>query len=57
MGTLIVLHFDKSIIEVMIQLNSQSKNKGKGGHGIDSGILKMGGKSKIAELLIIKMGS
>ena len=41
----------------MIQLNSQSKNKGKGGHGIDSGILKMGGKSKIAELLIIKMGS
>lgn len=40
----------------MIQLNTITKGKSKNKKGIDSGLLKMGGKSKIAELLILKMG-
>ena len=39
----------------MIRLNTQTKDKGKTKSGIDSGILKRGGKSLISEKLIVKM--
>jgi hypothetical protein len=41
----------------MYKLHSQNKQKGKFSKGLDSGILKMGGRLSLAERLLVKMGS
>lgn len=41
----------------MYKLHAQSKQKSKVRRGIDNGLLKMGGKSLLAERLLVKMGS
>lgn len=40
----------------MQKLHSKTKQKNRPVKGIDSGLLKMGGKLSIAEQLVIKLG-
>jgi hypothetical protein len=44
-------------IEVMQKLNYNTKQKNRPAKGIDSGILKMGGRLSIAQKLLIKQNA
>jgi hypothetical protein len=51
------LPFQKIKKQVMQKLHSKTKQKNRPVKGIDSGILKMGGRLSIAQQLLIKQGA